>query len=382
MIISKYAQDGVDVVEGDSFSSFAGALCRATYGNCPFVEVRDFSRGHFRGPRGFKLKGLPEGFYMDATPDGDGTKVVVVDAAGDYDNGAYGWIAMVGGDVTRWGGKRLLLVNNFDTETIGKTGDPVNNACRAMMRSQQRICNEEGLVMYKGETAELPGSVTSPNQNALVKYLWSGVAIGAYNPATVITGDQVRSGMIAMALRELGFRNNGISSMRKAFAMKFGPDWYSNPEAQEAIKAAAVHAVLYDKFLETINGWFAEGFEPIIPSYLNVHLTGGALKSKFAEDILFPRGLSARLDNLWEPSWIMRQCAQWRGMTDEECYETWNGGQGEIVVIDPENENKFIDMAANFGIEAQCAGKITNEAQPSVVIESKFTGETISWVAK
>jgi len=55
----KYAEDGVNVVEGDSFSSFAASLCQATYKNSRYVEVHDFSRGHFRGPRGFKLKGLP-----------------------------------------------------------------------------------------------------------------------------------------------------------------------------------------------------------------------------------------------------------------------------------------------------------------------------------
>jgi len=116
--------------------------------------------------------------------------------------------------------------------------------------------------------------------------------------------------------------------------MKFGPNYYSKPEAQEALKKAAVHAVLYDRFLAAANGWFAKDFEPLIPMYLIVHLTGGAIKSKFAEDILFPRGLSAYLDNLWERREIMRQCAEWRGMSDEECYETWNGGQGALVVID------------------------------------------------
>jgi len=377
---AKYTQDGVNVVEGDTFSRFAGALCRATYGNSPYVEVRDFSRGHFRGPRGFRLKRIPEDCWLDATPDGDGTKVVLVDAAGDYDNAAYGWIAMVCGDITRWGGIPLVLVNNLDTETIGKRGQPVNDAFRAMMVSVQRIANEQQLVMFKGETAELPGCVTSPNTAALAKYLWSGVAIGAYNPKTIITGDQIREGMVVMALRELGLRNNGISSARKAIVMAFGS--LSCPEAKEAVKKAATHAVLYDKFLATANGWFAEDFYPLVPMYLIVHVTGGAIKSKFAEDILFPRGLSAHLDNLWEPPEIMQQCAKWRGMSDEECYETWHGGQGALAVIDPAYELKFVNLARSFGVEARCAGKITKEAWQTVVIESKFTGKTITWFAK
>jgi len=379
---NKYAQDGVDVAEGDTFSRFAGTLCRETYGNSPYVEVRDFSRGHFRGPRGFRLKGLPSDCWLDATPDGDGTKVVLVDAAGDYNNAAYGWIAMVCGDITRWGGIVLLVVNNFDASSIGKTGDKVNNACRAMLSGVKRIADKEGFIMFKGETAELSDCVASPNPTALVKYLWSGVAIGAYNPRTVITGDKVREGMIVMALRERGFRNNGISSVRKGFVMKFGAMWATNLEAKDAILAAAAPAVLYDKFLATANGWFTGDLKPLVPMYLIVHVTGGAIKSKLAEDILFPRGLSANLDNLWDPPEIMRQCAQWRGMGDEECYETWHGGQGVLVVIDGNDEQKFTALAETFGIEARRAGKITKEAQPAVIIESKFTGRTISWFTK
>jgi phosphoribosylaminoimidazole (AIR) synthetase len=289
---------------------------------------------------------------------------------------------MTCGDITRWGGISLILVNNLDTETLGKTGEPVNNAFRTMMSSLKRITDENQLVMFKGETAELPGCVTSPNPNALAKYLWSGVAIGAYNPKTIITGDQIRDGMTVMALREQGFRNNGISSARKALAMAFGPDYYRYPEPRKAIQRAARPAVLYDKFLATANGWFAKDFKPLIPMYLIVHLTGGAIRSKFAEDILFPRGLSANLDGLWNPPEIMRQCAKWRGMSDEECYETWHGGQGALVVIEADYEQRFINLAGNFGIETCRAGKITKEASPVVTIESKFTGKTIPFRAK
>lgn len=381
MAEDKYEQDGVNVSEGDKFSRFAGELCRQTYGNSPYVEVRDFSRGHFRGPRGFRLKNLPEGCWLEAAPDGDGTKPGLVVGAEDFDNAAHGWFAMTGGDVTRWGGYPLIFVNNLDTSTIGKEGDPVNQAFRRMMLCLKRICDEHSVVMFKGETAELGECVGSKNPGATVKYLWSGVAIGAYNPKTIITGDQVAEGMSVMALREYGFRNNGVSSVYKALAMAYGPTWFSNPAAQDAIRKAAVPAVLYDEFLVAANGWHSENFEPIIPTYLNVHLTGGAIKSKFAEDILFPRGLSARLDGLWEPPEIMRQCAEWRGMNDDECYKAWHGGQGVLAVINADDEIRFTEMARSFGIEAKKAGTITKEVSPVVTIESKFSGDVITFRA-
>ncbi len=383
MAENKYAQDGVNVAEGDSFSEFAGTLCRQTYGNSPFIEIEDFSRGHFRGPRGFRFKNLPSDYWLDAAPDGDGTKVVLVDAAKDYKNAARGWIAMTCGDITRWGGIPLVLINNLNVNTIGKLGEPVNQAFRTMISSFKQIADEQRFIMYKGETAEVGNCVNSENKTALTKYLWEGVAIGAYNPKTIITGDQIKKGMIIIALRENGFRNNGFSSVRKAFTLHFGSNCYSNPEAQEYIRKAAVPAVLYDNFLATINGWYTEDFKPIVPIHLIIHITGGAIKSKFAEDILFPRGLSAHLDNLWEPPNIMRQCAKWRGMNDKECYEVWNGGQGVLAVIKNNDKHieKFLELAKDYGIEAQIAGRITKEASPVVTIKSKFNGDLIKFLA-
>lgn len=382
MMESKSAQDGVNLKEGDSFSEFAGALCRKTWGNSSYLEVRDFSMGHFRGPRAFRLKNLPNDCWMDISPDGDGTKPVLVDAAGDYENAARGFVAMTCGDITRWGGIPLLIVNNLNVGMIGKLGEPANQALRTMMLGLQRAANEQGVVMYKGETAEEGPCVGSENKAALVRYLWEGVAFGAYSPRTIITGDKIKEGMVVVALREKGFRNNGIISVRKALAMKFGPDYCSNPEAQNAVRQAATPAVFYDNFLAAINGWYAEDFQPIVPMRLVTHLTGGGIKSKFAEDILFPRGFSADLDDLWEPPDIMKQCAEWRGMSDEECYEVWNGGQGVLGVIDGLCLDNFFQWAKFYHIEAKIAGKITKKPSPVVTIKSKFRGDIVKFRPK
>lgn len=374
-----YAQDGVHVAEGDSFSQFAGELCRSTYGSSPFVDVRDFSRGHFRGPRGFQLKNLPEGCFLDLAPDGDGTKPVLIDAMGTYtpafyDSAAYGWIAMTCGDITRWGGLPLVLVNNFDVASLGETGSETNDAARQMLRGAARIAREQNLVLFKGETAELGLYVGTDNRFSTISYLWSGVALGVYHPDKMITGDSVEKGMVVMALREQGFRNNGISSVRAALRNRYGEQYYTNTEASLDLEEAAAPAVLYDRFLAYVNGWYRSDFAAEIPMHLIVHVTGGALRSKLAEDILFPRGLSAILDDLWDPPVIMSQCAEWRGMADEDCYEVWNGGQGALVVIDECHVETFCRRARAHLIEAKVAGRIRKEEVPTLRIYSKFGG--------
>lgn len=375
--MKRYADAGVNLTAGDDFSAFAGALCHSTSGNSPFVEVRDFSRGHFRGPRGFRLKNLPEHCWLDASPDGDGTKSALVDAASDYVNASRGFIAMTCGDITRWGGLPLILVNNLEVRSLGKEDDSTNAAFRKMMHGLKTIADAEGLVLYKGETAELGGFVVSENERANAVYLWSGVALGAYDETRIITGDSIESGMVVMALREFGFRNNGISLARKALRARFGDDYCFCQEARADVKLAARSAVFCDRFLTEVNGWYSWNFKPKVQVHALVHITGGGIVSKFAKDILFPRGLSAVLNNLWNPPPVMQKCAEWADVSDRECYEVWNGGQGFLAVINGADILRFMTLAHKHGIEAKVAGVITKEKKPVLFIRSKFRGEAL-----
>ena len=80
---------------------------------------------------------------------------------------------------------------------------------------------------------------------------------------------------------------------------------------------------------------------------------------------------------LWEPPEIMKQCAEWRGMSDEECYETWNGGQGVLMVIDPSDYEHLAREAEAFGIKVQYCGEITERKIPRVSIRSRFSNKEI-----
>ncbi len=128
-----YAQDGVDVKEEASFSSFAGGICRDSYKNSPFVEVYDLSKGHFRGPRPVSFKNLPEGYLIEASSDGLGTKGVLIDAAKSHQTAAYDLIAMTATDITRYGGLPLVLINILDLATVGADGDEINTAFKNLV---------------------------------------------------------------------------------------------------------------------------------------------------------------------------------------------------------------------------------------------------------
>lgn len=367
-----YSQDGVDVEEEASFSSFAGSVCKASYKNSPFVDIHDLSGGNFRGPRPFTFKNLPKGYLIEASTDGIGTKGIIIDAAKTHHLAAYDLIAMTASDITRFGGIPLIFINVFDTSSIGNEGDKVSKTYKSAISGLGYVARQSKIVVLKGETAQMGDAIGSEIKDSKTKLNWSGTMIGAYHKDKMITGESLKEGQVIIALKENGFRSNGISSVRKSLREKFGSKWWKNPKAKESIKLAATPSVLYDMFVNTLHGWFSSDFKPEIKIHSIIHLSGGAFKEKLAKDILFPKKLSAEIFDLWEPPFIMRECAKWRKITDEEFYEVWHGGQGMLLIIDEKDAKYCIKRAKDFNIKAKVVGKITKEKNPQVVIISKL----------
>jgi phosphoribosylformylglycinamidine cyclo-ligase len=368
-----YSQDGVDVEAESLFSSFAGSICKASYSNSPFVEVHDLSGGQFRGPRPFTLKNLPEGYLIEASTDGLGTKGILIDAAKTHHTAAQDLIAMTASDITRFGGIPLVFINVFDISSVGDEGDEVSETYKNALRGLGEVAKQAQIVVLKGETAQMGVALGSEIADSKTKLNWSGTMIGAYHKDKMITGDSLASGQVIIALKENGFRCNGISSVRKALKEKFGDQWFSNPKAKQSIADAATPSVLYDSFINTLHGWYNKDFQREIEIHAVVHLSGGGLQEKLAKDLLLRRGLSAHLDNLWEPPQIMKDCAEWRKIQDEEFYEVWNGGQGMLLVVDEKDADTCIKRAADFSIKAKIAGQITKENHPQIKIISQLT---------
>lgn len=374
----KYSEDGVDIEEEAVFSRFAASVCKASYKNSPFVEVHDFSRGNFRGPRPFTLKNLPNDYFIEASTDGIGTKGVLHDAANTHHLAAYDLIAMTGSDIVRYGGVPLVLLNAFDIVAVGERKSKENKIYRSAIAGLGKAAQEGQIVLLKGETAQMGECIGSAIRDSKTKINWSGTMIGAYAKNKMITGDTLLPGQTIIALKENGFRSNGISAVRVAFQKKFGEEWWKNPMAKKDVHSAAEPSVLYDTFIAALHGWYTKDFKAEIMLHAVVHLSGGGIKEKFAKDILFPRGLGACLDNLWDPPEIMRKCAEWRGIGSHEFYEVWNGGQGALLVVDERDAAYCIKRARTFGISAKMAGKITKGKTPNVLITSRLSkGEKV-----
>lgn len=376
-----YALDGVNVSTGDAYSSIAGDVCRSSYRNSRNVQVSDMTSWNFRGPRGLRFKNLPRWYFQTTVNDWIWTKVWLTVTAGMFDVSAYDVIAMLTSDITRYWGMPLVFSNVLDVSTLWEDiHSPTFLGAVLLQKWLAKVAKDAWLVIFNWETAELGVFVSAEDPDAQLKYNWAWTMQGVYHPDKMILGNKIQDWDVIISLKENGFRSNGISSVRKALAKKFWPEWYKNPDAMPFIKQAATPSVLYDRFLNHLNGWTTPNFEKVIDVHGIVHLSWGAFKWKLFDDLLSPRGLSAELTDLYELPEIMRLCAQWRGMDDEAVYETWNGGQWMIIVVNPKDVQNILAIAADFGIEAKTSGTISKAIwDPSVKIKSALNWAEIEY---
>lgn len=269
-----YAQDGVDIKAGDTFSSIIGRMVSETYHNCPYVEVLDLAKGNFRGPRPFKVVNLPGGYLFDAGPDGVGTKPMLYDPLGMHRRAARDLLAMTCTDISRFGGLPCAFWNVLDVSSLGVLGSERFGLFLDMLAELVKAGNEQGIVIHKGETAEIGPCVGSDNPNPNAPFNWAGVALGLFYEDKIIYGDRVQPGDVVIALQENGFRSNGISSVRAAFAAHYGPDYFGSQDAHSDLVDASEPSVLYDRLLNTANGWYESNLERLIDVRLIAHITG------------------------------------------------------------------------------------------------------------
>lgn len=343
---------------GDRCSSLMFAAC---------LESIRARQGRTGGPRVVEAEGLHHvvvtelgAFWLLLNSDGIGTKIEVAERVGRYDTVAWDLLAMLCDDAVRFGAQPLSGSNVLDCTRAEAT------VAEGLARGLAEAAVAAEVAMVGGEVAELGPRVGGAAPEG--GYNWAGTVLSVIRPDRLLTGSALAAGQSLVALRERGFRSNGFTLARRTLSAAYGPAWHKEPfEERTWGDALLERSKIYAPAMLDAVGRFDS--EPVISVTGVVHVTGGGIPAKLAR-LLRGRGLSARLEGLWDPATSMLELQRMGKISDREAYQTWNMGNGMLVVT-PEPD-RLIEILGRRGVEARVAGML--EAGKGITLASCGAG--------
>ena len=338
---ANYAQAGVNIEEGDKASRIAYEGAKSTFGSrLGMIGQPVQDEGGFAG-----LLDMGD-FYLVQGDDGIGTKSQIAEKIGKYDTLGYDLLAMVCDDAICVGAETISMTNTLDINKVD------SDMMTELMKGLSAACNDQKIVIPGGEIAELGALVNGG--------VWNATAVGVVKKDRVITGEGVEVGDKVIALYEPGFRSNGFSLVRYILEQKFGEDVYNqeSPFGSTWGEVMLTPSTIYSTAILNLIGRF-EGSAQVNVKGI-VHITGGGIPGN-VNRVLKKSGLGVALDNLFEPSEAVLEIQKLGNVNDEEAYRTWNMGNGMMLVVSPEEEEKTLKLLEESGIKTQTIGSVIEE---------------------
>lgn len=361
MEASEYAQAGVSLETGDEASRIMFEASRRTWplrlGTPGEVELTFDS---FAAVRFVDVSRFPAAI-LGMNFDGIGTKIEIAERVGDHTTVAFDLFAMVCDDAARNGGEPIILGSILDCRRIAIA--TVTQLAQGMVAAA-RVAR---VAVINGEIAELGTRVGGVSELA---YNWGAGVTWIGRRDRMISGRDVAPGQSVVAIREKGFRSNGLSLVRRILLERLGADWHEQPFGSTTLGRAVLEpSRIYTPLIIALTGGYS--LSPLARISAIAHITGGGIPGKLARALL-PAGCGAILDNLFDPSQIMLHCQELSGIGDVEAYMAWNMGNGLLVVTpDPD---AVINAATTQDYEARVAGEVQTEPRIRIMTKGLKAG--------
>ena len=323
-----YAEAGVDIDVKEETVKRIGSLAKTTLGPEVLSGV-----GFFGGM--YEFKGYNEPVLISSI-DQVGTKTKIANAMNKHDTVGIDIVSHCVNDIFTGGADPLFFL-----DYIG-SGKMIPDKVESIVKGLTTACGEVGCALIGGETGEMPGLYSAPEEYDLV-----GFIIGVVEKSKIINGSTIQPGDIILGLPSSGLHTNGYSLVRNIFGETKELLDVHYPELGRTLGEALLepHRCYYNQLkphLSLIKGM--------------AHITGGGLLDNVPR--ILPDGTTARFDSLaWTVPPIFK-LIQERGNVDlMEMYHVFNMGIGMTIVCAPENLNEL----SNTLPEAIEIGKIIRQ---------------------
>lgn len=348
-----YAAAGVDVEAGDK----AVELMKASVRRAQRPEVLG-GLGGFAGLFDASLLAGMRSPVLATSTDGVGTKVAIAQAMDRHDTVGFDLVGMVVDDIVCCGAEPLFM-----TDYIA-TGKVVPERIAAIVSGIAAACEQAGVALIGGETAEHPGLLAED------EYDVAGAATGVVEHADLLLPERVQVGDVVLGLAASGLHSNGYSLARAVFDRA---GWALDRDVPE------LGGTLGEALLTPTRVYTADLLQLIRTEGVDVHalshVTGGGLAANLAR--VLPAGTLARVDRAsWTPPAIFEVIRRVGSVPVADLERTLNMGVGFCAVLPADQAGTALEVCAGLGLPAWQLGEVIDPAaaEPGVEVVSGAKG--------
>ncbi|MCJ7827459.1 MAG: phosphoribosylformylglycinamidine cyclo-ligase [Demequinaceae bacterium] len=346
-----YSASGVDTGAGDKAVEMMKEAVARTHGPEIVGGVGAFA-GLFDASI---LKGYRRPLLASST-DGVGTKIAIARALDTHDTIGRDLVAMVVDDIVVCGARPLLMT---DYIACGKV---VPQRIAEIVRGVAEGCEEAGVALVGGETAEHPGLMAED------EYDLAGAAVGVVEADALLGPERVRNGDVVVALASSGLHSNGFSLVRAVVAKA---DWALDRRVPETGRSLGAELLEPTRIYSRLCLGLADSL-PGLRAF--AHVTGGGLSANLTRVI--PTGLAATIArDAWAVPPIFDVIRVAGGVPWGDLESTLNLGVGMAAIVDPLEVDALITVCTTAGVSAWVMGEVLADdgrpASPDVLRGAK-----------
>jgi len=277
---------------------------------------------------------------LASTIDGIGTKVLVAKETGRYGSLGADIVNHCANDVLATGAKPLIFLDYVGTGRL----DP--EAVAEIVRGASEACEDLGIALVGGETAEMPGLYAEGDFEVV------GVCVGACERGEVVTGEDVRPGDAVLGLASSGLHTNGYTLARKVLA-DAGVSYVERPEGL-ARSLGEVYGEPHRAYAREIIA-----LREAVEVRGMAHVTGGGLVGNLPRSL---GGLGTRLyPDSWEEPAVFGLIRSLGGVPEDEMRRVFNLGVGFCAVVPAEGAERGLAALRGAGCAAWHIGEVVAE---------------------
>jgi phosphoribosylformylglycinamidine cyclo-ligase len=281
----------------------------------------------------YEFKGFHEPVLISSI-DQVGTKTKIANALNKHDTVGIDIVSHCVNDIFTGGAKPLFFL-----DYIG-SGKMIPDKVEAIVSGLVNACKDVGCALIGGETGEMPGLYSAPEEYDLV-----GFIIGVVEKSRIINGGTITAGDIILGLPSSGLHTNGYSLVRNVMGETSKELEKYYPELGRTLGEELLepHRCYYNQLkphLSMIKGM--------------AHITGGGLIDNVPR--VLPEGLAARFDSSsWTVPPVFNLIRERGNIDTAEMYHVFNMGIGMCVICSQENSKELAKAVP----EAMVIGEIT-----------------------